>query len=460
MIIPKTPLFTLVVIFCCLTSIYVAADEPKESFFQSGYARFKTLILDPPATTSYLNPRRGKVTDTAKITTHSDLTLLQNDPPTLSGCIETLPYDHMPLMTRIGHAARVMANHSEDSIEQFGFQPHFSGLKGPHLHVMRKDIERALLTDTASANEIYHNASFAAPRNGRCRETLKAVWDLELNHKADLSDSDHAPIIKSEVIVNNRIHFAGSFLATVSARYLLYDNFKKDNGFRLLNRTDPVRQDELGYLQNRFGLNRIMLSGFATLVEDFYIAGHAGYLEEMFMGLGGEFLYRPHDSAFSLGGEVWSVMKRVPYAGSFLAVEDSIQKTSALLNLWYDTPVLPMNFGLSAGRFLDGDIGYQIHSTYKPAAGWQLKAYATHSAQDDATVTKRDSENWIFGGRLTMPLGRIKNIPDNSRQTVTIEPFARDHGQTLDNSYPLYDLTDAWQLRNIKTHWQDITHSK
>ena len=119
-----------------------------------------------------------------------------------------------------------------------------------------------------------------------------------------------------------------------------------------------------------------------------------------------------------------------------------------------------MNFGLSAGRFLDGDIGYQIHSTYKPATGWQLKTYATYSAQDDTTVTKKDSENWIFGARLTMPLGRIKNIPDNSRQTITIEPFARDHGQKLNNPYPLYDLTEAWQLRNIKTHWQDITHSK
>lgn len=458
MIIQKAALIALAAFLFNFAPSVVKAEGHTSSSAKSLNFNLKKIFFDHDLYKPALGAQRGSVTDISKIELNSKLTSIQTSASEITGCIEMLPYSHNSLMDRVGQAARVMANHSKASIEQLAFQPHFSGLKGPRLTIIRKDLEDALIGGRGSANEIYHNSKIEyIPESISCSPSLRAEWDVELLHKVDTWDSDNAPIFKSELILNNRIHFLDSFLATVSARYLLYDNFDDEPNFRFLNRIDPVRQDELGYVQSSLGLNRIMLSGFATPAEDFYVAGHAGYLEEMFFGVGGEFLYRPYKSALSVGGEIWGSLKRLPYTGSALAVDGSDPQISGLINIWYDVPLEPYTFGVSAGRFLDGDNGYQLHAAFKPSQGWKIEGYATHSFQSDSTINKDGDTNWIFGARLIMPLGQFRGIPDNSIQTVKLEPFARDHGQRLDNPYPLYDLTEAWQPREILGQWQSIT---
>ena len=116
----------------------------------------------------------------------------------------------------------------------------------------------------------------------------------------------------------------------------------------------------------------------------------------------------------------------------------------------------PVSLGFSYGRFLDGDVGGQMQAVYRPATGWSLKGFATLTNQDDRTLDGGNT-NLFAGLKLSMPLGQFKGLPDNSRQTITVAPFARDKGQRIDNPYPLYDLTSAWQMDAITTDWHMIT---
>ncbi len=401
-------------------------------------ASFKHFIFDDPPQKPHLNPVRPTM----------------GKP--MSECIETLPYNHSPLIEDINIRAREMANTIDAAQETLSFQPHFSGLKGPKLTIMRRDLERALIHNRGSAQEIYHNAAMSPATPSACNKALKTSWDIELRHHIDVFESDRSPLSRSNLIVNNRLNFGGYFLGTSSINTPLYDNLERDNDLRILNRTDPIRQDVLGFAWQGLNIERLMLSGFATPKPNLYIAGHAGYLEEMFFGLGGELLYRPNNSPFAIGMEAWGTMKRTPYLGSWTTLDDDNTQTSALLNLWYDMPTTPLTFGLSGGRFLDGDYGGMAKAVYKPAQGWSIEGYATYSNEREQQLDG-DTSHMIAGLRLTMPLGQFKGLPDNSHQTIDIAPFARDKGQRIDNAYPLYDLTDPWHTKNIYRDWNRIT---
>ena len=458
MIIKYSHIAALALILHCLTSFSVLAKEDEPQFSITSLQSYKKIIFDDAPHKPRIKVERPQSTNQAEIISKSPLTHLTEQDKTLTGCLSINPYSHFSIMDYIGQSARIVANHSAEDIEQISFQPHYSGLKGPNITIMRSDLERALVIKRGSANEIYHNTQFRATKGLTCNKDFQSLWDIELLHHIDLIDSKESPLYRSDLIVNNRYHFGGYFLGTVSSRYLVSDNLEKESDLRSLYRMDPVRQDVLGHAWQGFNLNRLMLSGFATPAKNLYLGGHAGYLEEAFFGLGGEFLYRPFKSSLSIGGEIWTTTKRIPYLGNVLTLDKNNKQTSALLNIWYDAPRLPLSFGVSAGRFLDGDMGYQLRTRLKPSNGWHLEAHATYSGHTDRTVNKDENTNWIFGARMTMPLGQFKGLPDNSRQTIDLRPFARDHGQRLDNAYPLYDLTDAWQAKEIQKNWNAITN--
>ena len=435
-----------------------AAEERPLPSVVSEFKGIKNFLFDDPISKPFLMPSRPQYTDAPAMSRHSDISTVQEDGKNLNACLETLPYDHHSMIERVGQAARVMVNHTAAPIEQFTIQPFFSGLKGPKLTLMRRDLERALVYHQGSANEIYHNSVITSdPRAILCRTKDRFQWDAEIRTHIDVFESNHAPLYRSDLILNGRIHLTRHFMGSLGLRNRLHDNLIDDPNLRILDRFDPIRQDVFGYAQNRQGIDHAMISGFATPAPDFYIAGHGGFLEEMFFGLGGEVLYRPYDSVLAIGAEAWATTKRIPFDGAWNTLDNGNRQTSALLNLWYDMPRYPLQFGASYGQFLDGDVGGQFKARYTPAPGWQIEGFATLTNQDDRTLDNNDDTKLFAGLKLTMPLGNLAALPDNSRMSVDFKPFARDKGQRIETPYSLYDLTDPWHTNTIYRYWDDLT---
>jgi hypothetical protein len=422
---------------------------------KSPFTLFKSFIFDTPYERPYVRPNRPHDTQMGEIINETNIHAASVDNGQFEGCLGSLPHATMPIMEKIGNALPVITNNLSASVEEIAIQPHFSGLKGPKIKLMRKDIEATLINAQGSSHEIYHNAKIEYDDARRCDDQARYDWDIELRTQIDLGDSDKAPLTRSDIIQNNRLHFGGYFMATVSPRYRLYHNLERDDDLFILDRLDPIGQDEIAFADQSFGINNMMLSGFATPLDGLHLAAHGGFLEERFFGLGGEFLYRPYDSNFAIGGGIWGTKKRIPYLGNIFGLNDNNTQTSALLNLWYDMPDYPISFGLTGGQFTDGDAGMQFKTIYKNGDGWRVEGFATWTNEDDKTL-QNDDTNIFAGMRVTMPLGQFQHLPDNSRASVYFEPFARDKGQRIENPYPLYDITDPWQTRNLYKYWERV----
>ena len=455
MFIPIARFLALITIAILTSSSALAEGHPLASI-QKGFKGLSHYIFDK-STAEHLNPQRPTRSNIAAIQKSTTLKNININTTSVEGCLPTLPHGNQSVIKQFGRAARVMANNSSESVKSLSAQPYFSGLKGQKLTIMRKDLERALVHQSGSASEIFHNTTITPATRAACDTSGRSTWDIELKHHIDAHESDHRPLIRSDIVINNRLHLGGYFLGTASMRYNLYDNLNKEPTLRTLPHPNPLRRDVLGFAWQGLNMERLMVSGFATPTSDLYLAGHAGYLEEMFFGLGGEFLYRPYDSAFSIGGELWSTVKRAPYLGGITTLDNNNRQTSALLNLWYDVPFQPYSLGLSAGQFMDNDMGGQLRARYTPKPGWNIEGYGTYSNKENQSLDQSTNTNTEVGLRLSMPLGALKILPTNSRQTFEIKPFARDKGQRLDNPYPLYDLTNPWQARSIYRYWNEIT---
>ncbi len=451
MVIHMTRFLALFFIFCFSTPIF--ANDSKD---KSVYDHFKGLILDTPLPRPTLTKKYPEDNDIDFITENTRLNHVSIDNRATTACITSSPHHRYSIMKNIGQSARVMTNNLSKDIKSFTFQPRFSGLKGPKITIMRKDLERALIHKQGSAQEIFHNAHITSKSQINCDTGITYNDHYIIHNHVDAYESDRAPLIRSSLKWRNELNLGQYLMGTMSTRYALGDNLDKDRNLNILNRPDPIRQDVIAFQYQNANLERLMFSGFATPRDNLYIAGHIGYLEEMFAGAGAEILYRLFNEQFAIGAEAWNTIKRIPYNGSIWTTDGDNQQQSYLLNTWYDIPETPLSFGASAGRFLDGDVGIEFKSRWTPKPGWKVEGHTTFTNENDTTLGN-DKTHVFAGLRATMPLGQFKLLPDQSRTELNITPFARDKGQRIDNPYPLYDYTDPWSTRNIRDYWHEIT---
>lgn len=459
---PSLRFLFLTAVFLTVFSVTASADDVVSlGGLMKGFKQGKFFLFrdDPIATPIYGHrPDKTSDEDTLRAEAKSQYipaTSVVTDGISATTCIETNPANRHAYARHIGRMARVLSAHVAAPVETFTFQPFYNGLKGRAVTVMRGDVERAV-NDRGSPQEIFHNAFFTDNAPVPCGHNVRLGIDTDIIHHIDLFDSDKSPLVRSNAVVRARVSFAGNFMGTLGLRTSLYDNLGDEPDLFVLTRADPIRQDEVAFAWEKTGLENLMISGFATPRPDTYVAVHAGYIEEKFFGIGGEFLYRPYDSPFSWGAEAWGTYKRYPFGGGYLKLDTDNAQFSLLANMHYDIPHTKTSLGLSAGRFLDGDLGVQGIILYRPDAGWHIEGFATLTNEKDHSLDNDKETNLTAGLRVTMPIGKLAILPHNSRQTFNIEPFARDKGQRVHNVYSLYGLTDNWSAQNLYNHWDRI----
>ena len=133
------------------------------------------------------------------------------------------------------------------------------------------------------------------------------------------------PIVKSQIggpdgfyFGNIKLQYASETLLnkktniTAMISYGLVDNFD-----RLKLASDSVlphvRTDIVQYLKNskELSIDQIQLNYFSKPTKNIYTKISAGIFEMMFMGFGGEVLYRPFSSNYGIGAELWQVTRNL-----------------------------------------------------------------------------------------------------------------------------------------------------
>jgi len=191
-----------------------------------------------------------------------------------------------------------------------------------------------------------------------------------------------------------------------------------------------------------FTLPNLQATHVGKLGDSQYYSAYAGYLESMFAGVGGEWLYRPWHSRYAFGVDVNRVQQR-DFRQDFTLRDYRV--TTGHATLYLDTGWKSTQVTLSAGQYLAGDRGVTVGVSRIFDNGIAIGAYATKT---NVSAEKFGEGSFDKGIYVAIPFDAM--LPYSSPTTGFFKwnPLTRDGGARLGRAVPLYDLTGARDRRS------------
>lgn len=432
-------------------------------------------------TTEKLRPFRNQTQNFAKILQN------KNDKASRLSNIQAEQYKASALLhykeglsasSQLQRASILIANHADQNIERISIQPGFLSLRGPKVHLLRKDLERTLAYRQGSPSEIwrstefsiepvsYSNARNTAEQEKEAKKSenkttffqqfKQKTLKLRLENQTSLSEEDSGTLTRNALIatINGPSH--NGFIHTGSAlRLNLYDNL--DRLAKLRPRAIlPVRSNVDLFADRLIALENAHTSLTYSITPEIHTLASVGYLEEMYGGAGGEILYRPFGKRFALGADMWLALKRDPLVSMNTGFNGDSLLTGHM-NAWYDFPEDDLTAQIKLGRYLAEDIGgtFSLQKTF--GNGAKIKGFATMTDQADFDLFG-GTTHLYSGIQLSLPLGSIKYVPDNSDIQFTAAPFGRDIGQSIKRPIELYEATEMFSYDHLSRYWYEMGH--
>ena len=196
-----------------------------------------------------------------------------------------------------------------------------------------------------------------------------------------------------------------------------------------------VRQDRRLYLtEGETGLRRMALDYLVQFSPNISGKFSAGYIEWMYGGLGGEFIYMPSNRKWALGLDAYFVKQR-DFDQKFSFQE--YETITGFLTFYRDIPFYDLRLELSAGKFLGKDQGIQIDLSRRFSSGARVGGGFALTDCDSQCVGEGSFNKWIFF-ELPMDIFYI-NSSTRSKAGYKWAPLTKDAGQKIASSN-LYDI--------------------
>ena len=135
----------------------------------------------------------------------------------------------------------------------------------------------------------------------------------------------------------------------------LTDNRRRSNSVLPHVHSDWVLYDLAGQSGH---IHELKLTYFTNLAPGLYGRAHAGLLERMYAGIGGEILFKPAQWPIGVGLDIHHVRAR-DYAMRFDLLD--YETTAGHISLYYDAGGM-FDIELNAGRYLARDWGHYINN--------------------------------------------------------------------------------------------------
>ncbi|MHB1591589.1 MAG: YjbH domain-containing protein, partial [Sulfuricella sp.] len=187
----------------------------------------------------------------------------------------------------------------------------------------------------------------------------------------------------------------------------------------------------------------LQLTHVGKLSENQYYSVYGGYLEEMFAGVGGEWLYRPFASRLAVGLDANAVRQR-DFAQDFGFRDYRVGTGHA--TLYWDTGWNNVQANLSVGRYLAGDVGATVQMSRAFQNGVSIGAFFTKTNVPAAQFGEGSFDKGIY---VSIPFDAMLTRSSGTVANFVWEPLVRDGGAKLDRAVTLYDVTKARDDRNL-----------
>tara|TARA_B100000925_G_scaffold275312_1_gene241509 strand:- start:259 stop:2211 length:1953 start_codon:yes stop_codon:yes gene_type:complete len=247
--------------------------------------------------------------------------------------------------------------------------------------------------------------------------------------------------LKGALLIENNAEYAfrENFIFSSNLKYSIADNF--DDLTIPPKDTYPaqVRSDIKEYLRD-FGdgitIGRAQFDYYLTPKKNHHLMFTGGILEEMFSGIGFEYLYYAEGSNYAIGIEVFDVQKR-DYEMRFGSLD--YKNITSHLNLHYrNHGRLPFDAKISFGEYLAGDEGFTIDLSRAFSNGTKFGVFAS--------FTDVSSEQF---GEGSFDKGIYFNIPVFGNYiNYSWRPLTKDPGAKLIRKNTLYDLLVRFKPMN------------
>ena len=240
--------------------------------------------------------------------------------------------------------------------------------------------------------------------------------------------------LKAAILLENKSEyvFDENFFFSSNLKYSIWDNFndlvlpEPNQIFETKIRSDV--KDYLRNFDNGVIIGRAQFDYFITPKKNNHFMITAGILEEMYSGIGGEYLYYVNDSNYAFGAEIFKVAKR-DYKLKFGHLD--YRTTVGHLNFYYrNYGSIPFDAKISYGKYLGGDVGttIELSRSYKNGVKFGVFASFTDISTDEF-------------GEGSFDKGVFFNIPIfGSLINYSWRPLTKDPGQKLVRKNNLHDL--------------------
>lgn len=189
------------------------------------------------------------------------------------------------------------------------------------------------------------------------------------------------------------------------------------------------------FTEGKNGIGNLEADYRYRLAPTLFFKARAGYLESMFAGAGGEVLWRPENTRWALGADIYQVWQRD--FDRLLGLQHYHQ-TTGHVSLYYDSPWYGLNFELRAGQYLAGDRGFTVQITRRFSTGVEIGAFLTKT---NVSASQFGEGSFDKGLIIRFPLGWVAPIETQSQIAMDLRPVQRDGGQPLSGDATLYDET-------------------
>ena len=221
------------------------------------------------------------------------------------------------------------------------------------------------------------------------------------------------------------------------ASYTLYENISAAPGTN--NSTLPhVRSDFAQYQGTpRLRMDHLMLNRVFHLSERTYARVSGGYIEQMYGGAEGQWLYVERGEPWAFDVTVDAVRQR-GFDGGFDFRD--YQTVTALAAFHYKLPY-QSTFTMRAGRFLARDYGARFEIKRRFRVGIELGAWFTATNAVDTGVNEGGNyrDKGVF---VSIPFEALLPADTTAVGGFSIAPWTRDVGQLVASPVDLYDMLE------------------
>ena len=201
--------------------------------------------------------------------------------------------------------------------------------------------------------------------------------------------------------------------------------------FNILTYPAQVRSDVKDYLKNfndGVFIGRAQFDYYFSLRENHHLMFTTGILEEMFNGVGFEYLFFDQSSNYAIGFEMFDVKKR-DYKMQFGTLDYS--NVTGHLNFYYrNYGYIPFDAKISYGEYLAGDEGVTIDFSRSFSNGTKFGIFASFT---DVSSDQFGEGSFDKGIYFNIPVfGNLINY--------SWRPLTKDPGAKLIRKNNLYDL--------------------